>query len=138
MPIMHRVTVELTHRPERDGTVWESSHATFFLIVETAMQAWISALDQAGTAALSAWRFAVANLNVDYRRQMHTEAATFDVTFERIGNSSITLSILVTQREELTATISVVLVRVGGLRAESADFSADERKILERLQSGDA
>jgi acyl-CoA thioesterase FadM len=135
MPIMHRVTVELTHRPERDGTVWESSHATFFLIVETAMQAWISALAEAGTPALSAWRFAVANLNVDYRRQMLTEAATFDVTFERIGNSSITLSMQVTQRDELTASINVVLVRVGGVPAESADFSPEERETLERLQS---
>jgi acyl-CoA thioesterase FadM len=132
---MHRVTVEMTHRPERDGTTWESSHATFFLIAETAMQAWVSALAEAGTPDLSARCFVVANLTTDYRREMHTEPATFDVTFDRIGNTSITLSMQVTQRGEVTATIRVVLVRVRRERSESTRFSGEEREILNRLQS---
>jgi acyl-CoA thioesterase FadM len=134
MQPMHRVTFEMTNRPERDGTIRKSPHAAFFLIQEMAMYAWIDALAAAGNDALSAQHFAVVNIVADYGREMFTEEVTFDVSLERVGNSSLTLVIEATQRGERGATVRVVLVRVDGGRSQSTRFTPEEQSILAGLR----
>jgi acyl-CoA thioesterase FadM len=131
---MHRFTFELTHRPERDGTVKTSAHAPFFLTLEWAMWAWISTLDLAGSDELTAGNFALVNLNTDYRREIFTGEADFDVTLERIGTSSIGLTVQLTQHSQLAATIKIVMAKVSRDRSESIPFTPAQRELLEKLQ----
>jgi acyl-CoA thioesterase FadM len=131
---MHRFITDMTHRPERDGTVSQSSHSPFYLPLELATYAWVSMLDLAGDEELTAGHFAVVNLTADYHREIHIGEATYDVTLERIGNSSITLAIDVVQAGEQAATIRVVQVKVDGERVHPTPFTPKQRECLERLQ----
>jgi acyl-CoA thioesterase FadM len=135
---MHQFTVEMSHRPERNGTIAKTTHAPFYLPLEVAMYGWFSVLGQPGNEALSPSNFAAVNVQADYAREMHTAETIFELSLERIGESSVTLAFEVSQAGAHAAAIRVVLVRVDPDRLVSVAFSAAERGVLERIQQTDS
>jgi len=136
---MHRFTVQMTHRPERNGELSSVSHAPFNLPLEMVMYGWVSALERTENDRLTAANLAVVNLTADYAREMHVGETVIDVELERIGGSSLTFAIAVSQAGHPAATVRVVLVRVDPeARGASVRFSPEERETLQRLQRTDS
>lgn len=128
-----RVSFDMTQRSGYGGVPGRpGSHLAWIDVLEPAHDAWTTVLDATGRDDLRMPTFAVANIASDFRREMFRTTLDYDVTLERIGNSSLTIRLDVTQDGADTATIRVVIVRVAPGRAASAGFTSEQRAALER------
>lgn len=130
-----RTSFDMTRRPGYGGVVGVAGeHLAWIDILEVAYDAWVGVLEKAGRDDLRmSPNFAVANVTTDYRKEMFRNTLEFDTTVERVGNSSLTICMVVSQAGVHTATARVVLVRVAPGRDASAGFTTQQREVLMAL-----
>ncbi|QTI70936.1 hypothetical protein [Gordonia polyisoprenivorans] len=134
-----RVSFDMTRRSGYGGVPGQpGEHLTWLDVLEPAYDAWTTVLDATGRDDLRMPNFAVANLTSDFRREMFRTTLDYDVTLERIGNSSLALRLDVTQGGADTGTIRIVIVRIAPGRGASAGFTTDQRDALERQMTPSA
>ncbi|MGU3436041.1 hotdog domain-containing protein [Actinomycetes bacterium M1A6_2h] len=131
--MFHR-TLPLTHRPERDGSVTDVRHVPATLAIEFASTAWARALYECSEGALSAMDVMVVNISADFSRELLTGTADASVVVTRIGNSSLTLDVLIDQDGERCARVGHTLVRVKS--GVSHPLTEAEKALLRVLEQG--
>jgi acyl-CoA thioesterase FadM len=124
--------VVLTNRLAGDPDLAMGGHMPFFEILRASARAYAAALVSLSDGLISARDMALVNLNSDFRGEMFAGEAVFDVAVQRLGSSSVTLAMELSQQNRPAAAITVVLVHVDERRGHSVPFSAAQRAALER------
>ncbi|WP_255122665.1 thioesterase family protein [Rhodococcus sp. 14-2470-1b] len=118
VPAMYRASMQLTHRPARDGSTVDAAHVPAYLALELASQAWADALSHASDGRLTALDVMVVNVTADFSRELFTGGVDVDVTATDVGRTSITVRVAIEQGGERAAVATFVLVHVVDGRAE--------------------
>lgn len=134
-----RTSFDMTQRSGYGGVPGRpGEHLSWIDVLEPAYDAWTAVLNATGRDDLRMPNFAVAHLASDFRREMFRTTLHYDVTVERIGNSSLTIRLDLTQGGVDTGTIRIVIVRIAPGREASAGFTAEQREALERQMTPSA
>jgi acyl-CoA thioesterase FadM len=127
------IPVTLTNQQSSDEKPALGDHVAFFDSLRAAAGAYAAAILSASDGLLSARDMALVNLTSDFKGELFVGEAIFDVVLQRIGATSLTFAMELSQSGKVAATISVVLVHVGDGRESSVPFTAAQRSALERL-----
>jgi acyl-CoA thioesterase FadM len=136
VPAVTTYRMALAHRPERDGTVTPSTHVPFFLALEVMAQAWGRLLADELGDVLTPMDLGVVNVQSDFRRELFTGEADYDVTLAKLGTSSLTFAFTITQAGEVAASGQTTLARTDSGRVRSLPLTAEQRTALGALLHG--
>jgi acyl-CoA thioesterase FadM len=128
--------MQLAHRPDRDGTVTASRHVPFFLALEVMAQAWARLLADGVGELLSPMDLGVVNVQSDFRRELFTGEADYDVTLARFGTSSLTFAFTITQAGQVAAKGETTLARTDTGRVRSVPLTDEQRAALKAMLHG--
>ncbi|MCW2527309.1 MAG: hypothetical protein JWM76_2169 [Pseudonocardiales bacterium] len=130
---MPTYTLTLSHRPTRDLEILTFSHVPFYLALEITSDAWAKTFSETAAGLLSPTEMAVVHVDSEFRQELFTGEADFDVQLKRIGVSTLTWQVEISQRGLSAATITSILSRVNGKRTHSIPLTDDQRAAFEPL-----
>ena len=135
---MPRYLLDVTHRPERDGTILTAAHVPYYLALEVSATAWGLALEAACVGVLTPRQLAVVSVVSEFRRELFTGPVLFDVRLLRYGRSSLTFGVELTQNDRSAATVTTTLALVDDARLHSVPLSDAQRARLDGLAASPA
>jgi acyl-CoA thioesterase FadM len=130
MPIY---TLTMSHRPTRDLEILTYSHVPFYLALEMNSDAWAKTFDETADGLLTPAEMAVVHVDSDFRVELFTGEADFDVQLTRIGVSTLTWQVEIFQGGKSAATVTTILSRVNGKRTHSIPLTDEQRAAFEPL-----
>lgn len=125
----------MTHRPLRDGTPVTNNHVPYYLALEVMSDAWAIAIFTACAGVMAPNELGVVHVTSDFARELFVGEATVDVTLQKLGTTSMTLLLTLSQDGHQAAVMTAVLARVDPLRLKSVPFTPAQRAALETLKS---
>jgi acyl-CoA thioesterase FadM len=123
----------ITHPPMRDGGVITSAHVPFFLALEAMADAWANALADHCSGVLAPTDLGVVHVDSDFAHEVFVGEVTIDVDLEKVGTSSLTFRVTLTQGGRRAAVMTTVLARVDSTRLHALPLSDAQRAALGTL-----
>jgi acyl-CoA thioesterase FadM len=128
-----RFLVDVAHRPQLDGSVWETPHLAFYEVLEAVSLTWGWVLDSTGRADLAIRNFAVVSVNSDFHSELFVGQLAIDTAVIRVGTSSLTLEAAVVQSDDTVGRVQAVLGQINGDRSSSSPLTSEQRDALDRI-----
>jgi acyl-CoA thioesterase FadM len=122
--------IDVRHRPQHDGTVWETPHLAFYEVLEAVAQANRELLESTGRPDLTLQNFALVHVSSDFRHEMFVGELVIRATVTQVGSSSVTVEALLIQNGRETGRVRSVLVHVSSDRAGSVSLTDEQREAL--------
>jgi acyl-CoA thioesterase FadM len=133
-----RYSLQVAHRPERDGRLITDPHVPFFLALEAAADAWSLALAEFCEDILLPSDVGVVNVTSDFRHELFVGLLHVDVSLQSIGVSSVTFIMRLFQAEQCAGSVRLVVAKVNEARTQSVALTAVERAALETIPRTDS
>jgi acyl-CoA thioesterase FadM len=110
-----------------------AGHIPFDGALGYAQTAWAQAIRATCGGVLVPPNMGIVNVNADFRRELFEGPAVFDVTLERMGTSSLTFVVEISQFGAPAATARLTYVRVDEQRTTSLPLTEQHRVSLQPL-----
>lgn len=112
-----------------------TTHVYFHTVAKTMFEAWLTALDAACGELFVPTDLAVVHVDLDYSREAHVGQSTHEVALLKIGRTSFTFRVVMTQQGHACADMTAVVAQIGEDREHASPFSEAQRAALQRLQA---
>ncbi|MFZ2177205.1 MAG: thioesterase family protein [Rhodococcus sp. (in: high G+C Gram-positive bacteria)] len=131
---MPHFTITLQNDTGPDASEAMQRHVPFYWVHRAVGQAWVRALVDACGDVLDPVSGTVAvNVSSNFRHELFVGDSDIEVVLEKIGTSSITVGVAVSQEDVLAAEVTAVLVHIDSGRGQAAPWSPAQVAALESL-----
>jgi acyl-CoA thioesterase FadM len=128
-----RYVIPVEHRPSREGTTPSSRHVPFYLALETAADAWLSALEKYCAPAITPADLAVVHVSSDFRRELFIGELAVDVAVAEIRTRSFVVRATLEQYGTAAGDVEVTFALVENSRTSAVPMTAAQRAVLEQV-----
>jgi len=126
--------IEMVNPPGQRDLPEGSPHVSFHTVLEAMSYAWKSAVRDTCGHLLEPTDFGIVHVESDHPAEVFVGDSSHDVTLVKVGRTSLTFHIVLSQEGREAAIATMVVVKVNEARDSAEPLTDEERQAFEQLQ----